>query len=121
MDVSVQFDNFALITLHTRLSLAGVLVSSATNATSFNDFSQVKPFFQKQGEGAFCIPLDFSANANGTSLKDGQNVTIQVILPTSNFCAHSDSHLTLLRFCSMEGMELCTRPVSQFYDSYQGL
>lgn len=59
---------------------AGVMVSSAANATSFNNFSQVKPFFQQQGEGAFCFPLNFSANANGTSLQDGQNVTIQVIL-----------------------------------------
>jgi hypothetical protein len=60
----------------------GVFVSSAANATSFNDFSQVKPFFQDQGEGLFCIPLDFLANVNGTSLKDGQNVTIQVIPST---------------------------------------
>lgn len=79
MDMLVLFDGFALNT-DTRLCLAGVLVSSAANATSFSDFLQVKPFFQKQGEGAFCIPLDFSANANGTSLKDGQNVTIQVTL-----------------------------------------
>lgn len=60
------------------LLLGGVLVSSAANPTSFNNFSQVVPFFQVNGEGKFCIPLDFTANANGTSLKDGQNVTIQV-------------------------------------------
>ena len=79
MDMLVPVDDFALITPDASLCLAGVFVSSAANATSFNDFLQVKPYFQDQGEGAFCIPLDFSANSNGTGLTDGQNVTIQVI------------------------------------------
>jgi len=68
---------FTLNSEHPQWTL-GVFVSSAANATSFSDFSQVKPFFQDQGEGGFCVPLDFSSNANGSSLTAGQNVTIQV-------------------------------------------
>ncbi|KAG5648155.1 hypothetical protein DXG03_006109 [Asterophora parasitica] len=58
---------------------AGVLVSGSQDPTSFSNFSQLVPFFQTEGEGIFCIPLDFSANANGTALKNGQNVTIQIV------------------------------------------
>ncbi|TFK41393.1 hypothetical protein BDQ12DRAFT_679389 [Crucibulum laeve] len=54
-----------------------VLLSTASNPTSFDNFSSVVPFFQLNGEGIFCIPLDFS-KTNATGLKDGQNVTIQV-------------------------------------------
>jgi hypothetical protein len=95
MDMSVVFNGLTLITSDIRLYLAGVLVSSAADPTSFNNFSQVKPFFQMQGEGIFCFPLDFLANANGTNLVNGQNVTIQVILLDFSFCAHSNSRFML--------------------------
>jgi hypothetical protein len=58
--------------------LVGVLVSFTANPTSFDNFTQIVPFFKDMGEGAFCIPLDFPSNVNGTNLQDGKNVTIQV-------------------------------------------
>ena len=68
--------------------LAGVLVSTAENVTSFQNFSQVNSFFQVQGEGDFCIPLDFS-KSNITGLRSGQNVTIQVLFIYATFtCLH---------------------------------
>jgi len=57
--------------------IAGVLVSTAQNVTSFSNFSQVNSFAQAQGAGTFCIPLDFS-KSNVTGLQAGQNITIQV-------------------------------------------
>lgn len=67
------------------LDSAGVLVSTLPDPTSFNNFSQVNSFFQVQGEGAFCIPLDFS-KSNVTSLSTGQNVTIQVSFGILGYC-----------------------------------
>lgn len=67
------------------LNSAGVLISTLPDPTSFNNFSQVNSFFQVQGEGAFCIPLDFS-KSNVTSLSTGQNVTIQVSFPLLGYC-----------------------------------
>ncbi|KAG6832205.1 hypothetical protein H0H92_004170 [Tricholoma furcatifolium] len=61
----------------------GVLVSSAQDPTSFNNFSQVVPYFQTDGEGLFCFPFDFSSFTNSTGFKDGQNVTIQCTNGTS--------------------------------------
>lgn len=55
----------------------GVLVSTAQDASSFANFSQVNVFSSGQGAGKFCIPLDFS-KSNVTGLQTGQNVTIQV-------------------------------------------
>ena len=34
------------------------------------------PFFQVQGEGAFCFPIDLAA-ANLPGVQDGANVTLQ--------------------------------------------
>jgi len=56
---------------------AGVTLSTKANPTSFDDFTQVNTFFQLNGEGGFCIPLDFKSS-NFTGLKDGQNVTVEV-------------------------------------------
>ncbi|KAJ7492853.1 hypothetical protein FB451DRAFT_1389192 [Mycena latifolia] len=41
-------------------SINGVSLITKANATSFDDFKQVVPFFQLTDEGLFCIPLDFS-------------------------------------------------------------
>ncbi|PFH50744.1 hypothetical protein AMATHDRAFT_60586 [Amanita thiersii Skay4041] len=51
---------------------------STGNASSFDDFKQIKPFFLQKGEGAFCFPLDFTS-PNATGLSDGQNVSIQIV------------------------------------------
>ncbi|RDB28515.1 hypothetical protein Hypma_015283 [Hypsizygus marmoreus] len=74
---------------------AGVLVSSAANPTSFNNFSQAVSFFQLEGEGAFCIPLDFSANANTTSFQNGQNITIQIVFDGGDDTLYQCADLTL--------------------------
>lgn len=62
---------------------AGVIISTAQNPTSFDNFTVngeqqfVKGFAKQDDAGVFCIPLNISA-ANITGVKDGSNVTIQV-------------------------------------------
>ncbi|KAF8203289.1 hypothetical protein BJ912DRAFT_943513 [Pholiota molesta] len=73
---------------------AGVLISTLDNPQSFNNFSQVNGFFQDQGEGAFCIPLDFS-KSNVTSLSSGQNVTIQIVFDGGDGQLYQCADLTL--------------------------
>ncbi|PPR01185.1 hypothetical protein CVT24_006061 [Panaeolus cyanescens] len=51
---------------------------STTNATSFNDFTQVNGFMNGEGEGVVCVDLDLKSS-NATGLTNGQNVTIQVL------------------------------------------
>lgn len=74
---------------------SGILVSTSENPTSFNNFNQVVPFFQTQGEGLFCIPLDFASHANSTQLKDGQNVTIQIVFDGGDGNLYQCADLTL--------------------------
>lgn len=59
-------------------NVVGVELSTLQVATSFQNFSGAVPFFQVNGEGSFCFPVDFSAS-NITGLQDGSNVTIQLI------------------------------------------
>ncbi|KAJ6627164.1 hypothetical protein B0H10DRAFT_2429495 [Mycena sp. CBHHK59/15] len=68
---------FTLNSEHTTWT-AGVSLSTKEDPTSFQDFSTIIPFFQRSGEGVFCIPLDFSST-NATGLKDGLNVTLEII------------------------------------------
>ncbi|THV05966.1 hypothetical protein K435DRAFT_834426 [Dendrothele bispora CBS 962.96] len=57
-----------------------VSVSNLSNPQHFENFSQVTSFAQLNGEGIFCLPLDFStsANASAMNLRAGDNVTIQI-------------------------------------------
>ncbi|KAK0198617.1 hypothetical protein F5146DRAFT_1020387 [Armillaria mellea] len=57
---------------------AAVYLSTSSNPTSFDDFKQIVPFFQMQGEGIYCLPLNLSAT-NATGLTNEQNVTIQIL------------------------------------------
>ena len=66
-----------VVTLAYRFIQGGILLSTASDPTSFKNFSQVTPYAQAHGEGLFCIPFDLS-KTNATGLQDGQNVTIQV-------------------------------------------
>lgn len=64
--------------------LVGVLVSTKSNPTSFNDFNDasgnnqlVTQFFQTTGEGLAYFTVDLS-KSNVTGLSDGANVTLEV-------------------------------------------
>jgi hypothetical protein len=66
-----------IVALVYRFIQGGVLLSTVSDPTSFNNFSQITPYAQAHGEGSFCLPFDLSMT-NATGLQDGQNVTIQV-------------------------------------------
>ncbi|KAF9042093.1 hypothetical protein BJ165DRAFT_1331430, partial [Panaeolus papilionaceus] len=67
---------------------------STTNATSFNDFSQVNAFFQATGEGVVCVSLDLKSS-NATGLTNGQNVTVQVLFDGGDGALYQCADLTL--------------------------
>lgn len=60
------------------MNIVGVQLSTSENPTTFQDFSQAVPYFQVNGEGSFCFPVDFVA-AGISGVQDGSNVTIQLI------------------------------------------
>ncbi|KAK0456299.1 hypothetical protein EV421DRAFT_1751564 [Armillaria borealis] len=74
---------------------AAVYLSMSSNPTSFDDFKQIVPFFQMQGEGIYCLPLNLSAT-NATGLTNEQNVTIQILYNGGDSQLYQCSDLTLL-------------------------
>ncbi|KAF8898353.1 hypothetical protein BD779DRAFT_1483499 [Infundibulicybe gibba] len=88
-----------------------ILLSTASNSTSFNNFVPVMPFFQQQGEGVFCVPLDF-ASTNATGLMDGQNVTIQILFDGGDGPLYQCADLTLSSNFSAPSGVNCTNKIS---------
>lgn len=68
----------------TRLCTVGGVIATVQNPNSFDNFTTdgqfqfVVPFFKTSGEGGFCFPVDLAAQ-NISGVKDGANVTIQLI------------------------------------------
>lgn len=63
----------------------GVILSTVQDPNNFKNFTDssgneqlAKQFFETTGEGAFCMPIDLLA-ANIAGVKDGANVTIQLV------------------------------------------
>ncbi|KAF8649814.1 hypothetical protein AX16_005579 [Volvariella volvacea WC 439] len=89
----------------------GVLLSNSSNPTSFGDFVQVVPFFKDDGEGTFCIPLNF--NANGTNAVDGQNVTVQIVFDGGDGLLYQCADLTLSNNATIPSSGTCSNATSQ--------
>ncbi|KAF9499881.1 hypothetical protein BDN71DRAFT_1383328 [Pleurotus eryngii] len=89
----------------------GVLVSTAANPTSFDNFSQALPFTQLTGEGAFCLPLNF-ATSNVTGLSEGQNVTIQIQFDGGDSPLFQCADVTLTNNASLSSVS-CTNATQQ--------
>ncbi|KAK0456298.1 hypothetical protein EV421DRAFT_45283 [Armillaria borealis] len=90
---------FSLSTGHTGFT-AGVLLSTAQNPTSFDNFTSngeqqlVRPWAREANGGTFCIPLPL--NSTGiTGVEDGANVTIQIVLDGSDGSLYQCADLTL--------------------------
>jgi hypothetical protein len=65
--------------------LVGILLSTAQDPTSFNNFTNssggqqlARNFASATGSGGFCIPLDLS-NTGISGVSDGANVTLQFL------------------------------------------
>ncbi|GLB36371.1 putative GPI anchored protein [Lyophyllum shimeji] len=79
---------------------AGVIISTVQNPTSFDNFSSqgeqqiVSPYAKQENAGTFCIPLNIS-NANIDGVKEGANVTIQVVFAGGDGNLYQCADLTL--------------------------
>ncbi|KIK71269.1 hypothetical protein GYMLUDRAFT_33414 [Collybiopsis luxurians FD-317 M1] len=75
---------------------AAVLISNASNPTSFDNFTQITPFFQENLEGSFCMHIDLSSsNATNLNLQSGDNVTIQFLFNGGDGNLYQCADLTL--------------------------
>ncbi|KAF9535574.1 hypothetical protein CPB83DRAFT_841989 [Crepidotus variabilis] len=101
---------FSLESEHVKWT-AGVLVSTTQNVSAFDQFSQVNSFFQLQGEGNFCIPLDFS-KSNMTNLQDGQNATIQIVFNGGDGALYQCADVTLSSTAKIASSIQCTNSTS---------
>ncbi|KAF5311836.1 hypothetical protein D9619_003325 [Psilocybe cf. subviscida] len=86
---------------------AGVQVSTNANPQSFDNFQLVNSFFKVNGEGQFCIPLDFK-KSNATSLTAGQNVTIQIVYTGGDGQLYQCADLTLADNFNISSSVACT-------------
>ncbi|KAI0690690.1 hypothetical protein BC835DRAFT_1417630 [Cytidiella melzeri] len=85
----------------------GVQLSTLQVPTSFQNFSGVVPFFQVNGEGSYCFPVDFAAS-NVTGLQDGQNVTIQLTFNGGDGELFQCADLTLKSGLTLTNTSSCT-------------
>ncbi|KDR84759.1 hypothetical protein GALMADRAFT_217823 [Galerina marginata CBS 339.88] len=98
---------------------AGVLLSTAADPTSFNNFSQINNFFQVKGEGGFCIPLDFKTS-NATGLKTGDNVTVQIVFDGGDGQLYQCADLTLSDNFTISSSIACTNATGSSSTSSSG-
>ncbi|KAG1749698.1 uncharacterized protein EDB91DRAFT_1046516 [Suillus paluster] len=79
---------------------AGVIVSTYQNPINFSDFNSSSgyqlavQFFQQSGEGDYCFPIDL-ATSNIAGVKDGANVTIQIVFDGGDGTLYQCADLTL--------------------------
>ncbi|KIK02304.1 hypothetical protein K443DRAFT_97168 [Laccaria amethystina LaAM-08-1] len=86
---------------------SGVLLSTVSDPTSFNNFSQITPYAQAHGEGSFCLPFDLSMT-NATGLQDGQNVTIQIVYDGGDGNLYQCADLTLSKNFTISSNITCS-------------
>ncbi|KAI0662616.1 hypothetical protein C8Q70DRAFT_959964 [Cubamyces menziesii] len=97
---------------HVHWTLGGI-IATVQNPTSFDNFSSggqfqfVMPFFQTSGEGDFCFPVDFGAQ-NVTGVKNGANVTLQLIYDGGDGQLYQCADLTLSDSASVPQSVSCT-------------
>jgi len=79
---------------------AGVIISTVQDPTSFSDFNSssgyqmVVPYFQTNGEGMFCFPVNITTSGV-SGIQEGANVTIQVIFDGGDGVLYQCADLTL--------------------------
>ncbi|KIK97648.1 hypothetical protein PAXRUDRAFT_92813, partial [Paxillus rubicundulus Ve08.2h10] len=79
---------------------AGVIVSTKQDPSSFGDFNSSSgvqlavPYFQQDGEGKYCFPIDL-AQTGFSGIQDGANVTIQIIFDGGDGSLYQCADLTL--------------------------
>ncbi|KAI0271511.1 hypothetical protein BC834DRAFT_818334 [Gloeopeniophorella convolvens] len=110
---------------HTNWNLA-VLISTVQDPTSFDNFSTpsgqnqlARNFATATGEGEFCIPLDLS-NTGISSVKDGANVTIQLLFNGGDGALYQCADLTLLSSFQIPSNISCSNGTTSSSSSSSG-
>ncbi|KAF8807189.1 hypothetical protein BYT27DRAFT_7189274 [Phlegmacium glaucopus] len=107
---------FSLNSEHPKWTI-GVLISTVANPTSFDNFTLVNTFSQLNGEGGFCLPLDFSTS-NVTGLQNGENVTVQMVFNGGDGQLYQCSDLTLESNFSISSSVPCTNATANATTSF---
>ncbi|CAL1696521.1 unnamed protein product [Somion occarium] len=85
---------FVSIDAHHPKYTIGVLVSTAQNPSSFDNFTTAVNFFPFEGTGPLCFPIDL--NSTGVDgIRDGANVTLQVVFDGGDGNLYQCSDVTL--------------------------
>ncbi|KAF9456152.1 hypothetical protein BDZ94DRAFT_1315425 [Collybia nuda] len=96
---------------------AGVIISTVQNPTSFDNFTVngeqqlVKGYAKEDAAGTFCIPLNISA-ANIPGVKEGSNVTIQVVFEGGDGNLYQCADLTLSNNATISSNSTCKNETS---------
>ncbi|KAJ7073227.1 hypothetical protein B0H15DRAFT_917699 [Mycena belliarum] len=97
---------FSLNSEHTSWT-AAVNLSTKPDPAAFSDFaSPIVPFFKLSGEGLFCLPLNLLTADSG--LKDGQNVTVQIVFDGGDGSLFQCADLTLSSTAKIASDISCT-------------
>ncbi|PPQ90436.1 hypothetical protein CVT25_014954 [Psilocybe cyanescens] len=91
--------------------IAAVQIATTPDPNTFDDFKVVNNFFQVNGEGLFCIPLDFKSS-NATGLTNNQNVTIQIVYAGGDGNLYQCADLTLSDSAKISSDIACTNGTS---------
>ncbi|CAL1696522.1 unnamed protein product [Somion occarium] len=95
---------FVSIDAHHPKYTIGVLVSTAQNPSSFDNFTTAVNFFPFEGTGPLCFPIDL--NSTGVDgIRDGANVTLQVVFDGGDGNLYQTCRHIVLR-CDIE-QQLC--------------
>ncbi|KAK7694433.1 hypothetical protein QCA50_001619 [Cerrena zonata] len=85
---------FVSIESHHQGYTVGVIVSTAQNPSSFDNFTTAVDYFTYEQTGTLCFPINL--NATGVSgIKDGANVTIQIVYNGGDGNLYQCADLTL--------------------------
>ncbi|KAI8995323.1 hypothetical protein BD414DRAFT_479208 [Trametes punicea] len=103
---------FSLHSEHPNWTLGGIIatVQDPNTFTAFESngqFQFVVPFFATSGEGDFCFPIDLAAH-NISGVKDGANVTLQLIYDGGDGQLYQCADLTLSDNATVPSSVSCT-------------
>lgn len=91
----------------------GVLIATVSDPDNFANFSSssgqqqlVVQYFETQGEGAFCAPINISA-ANIPGVQSGANVTVQFVFDGGDGELYQVRAPVLSAVCSTRSRALC--------------
>ncbi|KAG9314651.1 hypothetical protein JVU11DRAFT_5456 [Chiua virens] len=87
----------------------GILISTAQDPTSWSAFNSssgasqlVVPYFQTNGEGLYCFPINIAAS-NVSGIQNGANVTIQIVFDGGDGQLYQCADLTLSTNATVPG------------------